>query len=630
MLQAIRDKAQGWIAWVIVAVICLTFALWGVQEYFNVDPNVPVVAVNGEEIDLNMFNNAYQRDQLRQQSDISDDPLAQLTRRREFLDRMVTDALMIQSATANGLRISDPHLARTIRSEPAFQDAGVFSEARFSSFLRNSGFSESTFDFFQRRAMLANQVFSAVAISAFSANFETDKFLALRGQVRSYDTLIIDGANLDDAEPTDEEISAHFENNQADFRSAEQVKLSYVVLSKDGLAKDIKASDEVLQLHFKGTEHLYLKPEKRVVRHVLVAVAEDADAPTVAVARTKIDAARERIASGESFAEVAKTVSEDPSSAKGGGSLGSIGKGGLDPAVEAVAFSQLPSQLSEVIRSQFGFHLTMVDEVIGGGVPDFAEARDKVLADYRNTEAEKVFFEVGARLKDTTYTESGSLAAATDLLDLEVKESEYMGRDGISGHPVFGDQRVMRAAFSQEVLEERLNSDVLDHLQDIAVVVRVEDHRPSAALELSEVREQVAAAAKAMKTADVVNSIGETLVRELRQGLSKDDAASRVNAKWTSFTALTRYSRGPEPVAAELAFRMPHPRGGTKVFDGKVSGSSFVIVGLRSVNPGKAEAEASKQLVSSGLARDLGEIDVKGLLEQLKDGADIEVFESRL
>ncbi|NKC13217.1 MAG: hypothetical protein GKR94_13780 [Gammaproteobacteria bacterium] len=652
MLQNIRDRAKGWLAWVIVIVICVPFALWGIQEYFGVDPNVPVIDVNGQEISLQTFNLAYQRAQMQRPVDI-DDPDAETQRKNELVEQLINNEVIVQGASAQGLRISDAQLIGALQSTPTFQRDGRFSQEQYEASLRNVGYTSSNFEFYQRRSMLVNQIASALGDSSFSADFETEQLLGLQAQRRTFSALIIKSAAQENVEPTEQELKDYYESNKQEFNSEEQVKLAYVVLSKAKLAESIAIpGDDVLRAQFETDSRLYTPPEQRTVRHILVEVDEEADAAAVDAAKSEIEVVRARIAGGEAFEDVAKEVSADAASAAQGGSLGEIGRGFMVPEFEEAAFALAAGELSEPIRSPFGFHLIRVDEISGDGEPTFAEVRDEVLAEYRKKRAEGEYYEQGTRLRDMAFTESGSLDFAAEELALTVEQTPFISREGITGHPVAGDQRVLRAAFGQEVLEQRVNSDVLDHIDGTAIVVRVEEHRPSAEQSFEDVRNEVEKVVRAQKGQAAAKKAGEALVRELRGGLDAEAAANRMELKWTEFAALARGAKGPDAEALELAFKMPHPKEeqpeednpkennpeenktakkNNAVFDGVINeAKDYVVVMLTEVSEAKLPLEAAKTQFANGLARDIGQFELRGLIDALRAKADVEIFESRL
>jgi peptidyl-prolyl cis-trans isomerase D len=630
MLQLIRDKAQGWIAWVIVLLICVPFALWGVQEYLGPDPNVTVMTINGQDVGLQEYSVANQRLRMNYRDILNDDPTLNDKIRTQTVDRIVHDALLAQIGIVQGLAISDEQLALAIQGEQAFQINGTFSQSAYQSALANQGYSPGSFEAEFRRSLVSNQIATGLSESAFASDVAVANSARLELESRSFSVLRLEPSKFLDVEVSDADAKAYYDANKADFRSQEQLKLAFVKLSREDLAANVRTDDDELRSIFESRKEAYRTPPERRASHILIQVDADADDDAVAAAKAKADDASRRLADGEDFAAVAKSMSDDPGSAEQGGDLGSFGRGVMAPAFEAAAFEQEMGVVGPQVRTAFGFHIIRVDAVTGGELPTFEKAKPDVLAEYRQTEAEKIFYEQAERLSNLVYEQPDNLDVAAETLDLKIEETPWFGVAGIAGDDLLGRSEVLRAAFGDAVLTEGTNSEAIE-IPGGVIVIRKIEHRPQAERSFDEVREDVVSVVRLAQAAKSARSIGLELVKGLRGGVSVDEAAAKGRGEWVTHDGRNhRDTTIPEDVRT-LAFAMPRPDEGSSHYDGADADlGGFVIVALRKT---KEQTEVSKtinNLLSAALQRDSGQTDFLDMVQWLRDAADITILEDRL
>lgn len=636
MMQFIRDHAQGWIAWVIVVLICIPFALWGVQEYLGVDPNVTVAEINGEEVGLQRFQQAYQRN--RAQLGVAiDDPALEQQLRMDTVERLVQDEVVVQTAISTGLRISDEQLALAIQSQAAFQSDGTFSQGAYESFVRNQGFSPGGFEYNYRRTLLAGQIFSALVDTAFATEAEADAIARLQDQQRTFSTLTLEQAKFAPQTLPDAQVQAWYEENKARFRSDEQVKLAYLTLSKLALASEFNAKDDELKSLYEARKGSLARPQERRASHILVAVGQQASEADVTAARAKADDLHKQLRDGGDFAELAKVNSDDPGSGAKGGDLGFFAQGWMAPEFEAAAFALSVGELSAPVRTNFGFHIIRLDETRGGDIPDFEAVRDQILADYQADKSEGEFYARVERLQNLAYEQPDNLDVASEELSLAIETTDFITRTGVADNAVLGNPNILRAAFSEDVLRGGNNSEVLDVDGGNAVaVVRVLEHKVSAEQPLEAVREAVEAAIKAERATKASREAGHALVAQLREGASALEVAGEAGFTWADYTAVQRTASdaGVDANARQLAFKMPRPGAQPSVDGIATAAGDFIIVRLTQVADPQASTvtEDDKQLRNAQSAlvqRATGNAAFQNLLDSLRDGADVVVHEDR-
>jgi peptidyl-prolyl cis-trans isomerase D len=629
MLQAIRDKAQGWIAWAIVILISIPFALWGIQEYLGAGAEPVVASVNDEEIterDLDQRFNTF-RQQLRERLGAAYKPeMFDNTRMRaEVLQEMIRGSLLRQVSHDMGLRVGDQLIRSAILGIEAFQVDGHFDKALYERGVRLQGTSEAGFEQRVRQALLSEQLSQAVQNSVFATQREIEELIRLRNQTRdaAYFTLPVADFLSDEEIPADS-VESYYQSHQNEFLAPEQVKIEYLLLSAEAIAPTLDVQEEALRGYYEAHLESYGRPEQRRASHILVQVAQDADEATVAAAKEKIASLRQRVEAGEAFADLAKSESQDPGSAAAGGDLGFFGKGIMDPAFESATFALKEGELSEAVRSSFGFHLIRLSEIKSGDVKSFEEARQEVESAYRKAEAERLYFEYAERLADLSYEDPSSLEPAASTLELKIEQSDWLTRDGGAG--VLSSPKVMAAAFSEDVLLEHNNSEVIELDQTRSLVLRVVDHQEASLKAMDEVKAEIIETIRQQQAAEKAKAEAEKRLAQLQAGESIEAVAGDYSTKQLS--GVKRSERGvPYSLLSDI-FSAPRPKDGKPTLGiTRLGKGDYAVYALSAVSDGnvKVADEAAKQREIDNLKRLQGRSDFNHLLHDMKGRAKIAI-----
>jgi peptidyl-prolyl cis-trans isomerase D len=610
MLQAIRERAQGWLAWVIVGLISVPFALWGIQSYLGVGGEPVVATVNGVEItDRDLSRRAQQaRIELRERLGAAYDPalFEEGRLRAEVLDDMIRQTILLDVSNRIGMRVSDEEVRMQILAEPAFQRDGRFDREAYERLLRLQGLSPAQFEEQLRQQLIGNQLLRAVVGSELITRGELDDYRRLVGQTRELSYAVMSAADFRSEAPIgEEEVLAFYESNAARFQSPEMVKLDYLVLDVGELAKGAEIGDDELRRVYEEDRSRFGRPEQRSVRHLLLTVPPEADEATAQAVEAQLQAIRERILAGEAFDEVARSESQDPGSASEGGSLGTIEQGIMDPLFDKVAFDLPKGELSEPVRTRFGYHLIEVTEIVPAAVKPFDEVKEELRAEVARQRAESLFYDLGERLASVAYESPDSLEPAADELGLPLRQSDWLGRDG--GEGVFAHPRVMGAAFSDEVLVGRNNSDLIEPERDVlrAVVLRVADHRVAAVRPLDEVRDEIVEALRSERAREAALQAAESAAEQLRQGVGWSEAIPSAVVETPGPVGRDLQSV-PAPVR-QAAFTLPAPAdGGTSVGTTLLENGDVAVIEVTQIKDG--ETTPSEGPSSASEAEMLGQV----------------------
>lgn len=616
MLQRIRDNSQGWIAKTIIGIIILLLALTGVEAIFNSSGSRGEVAqVNGEAITQADLGRAMtmQRDQLLQQLGAGFDPaqLDEALLRDAALRNLIDRTLLLQAARDAGFAFSQAALDQVILKTAEFQVDGQFNAQRFDQVIQRLGYSRADFRRLLEQEMLIGQLQAGIAGTAFSSDAQVKAFIGLDQQTRDFRQVVM-AANPAAATVSDEEVAQYYEANEQRFRTPEQVVVDYVELKKERFFDQVEISESAL-------EELYQKQvadlaEQRRAAHILVEVNDQRDD---AQAKAAAEALRARIEAGEDFAAVAREASDDAGSAPEGGDLGFAGPGVYDPAFEQALYALQKEQVSEPVRSEFGWHLIKLLDTQAPEVPALEALRPELERQLREAGVEQRFVEASRQLEASAY-EASDLSQPASELGLDVQTTPAFGREG--GQGVAANRQFVQTAFSDGVLVDGMNSSLLELDPETVVVLRVKQHLKPETQPLEQVREGIVQRLQAEKAAEQAKADGEALVARLKAG---EDVGT---LDWKTFEAAGRAAEGVDPAVLQAVFRMPHPVEGKSTHGGVALGNGdYVVLQLDGV--AQPESLDDPQLLPEYrrfLASRSGQLQFNAYLDHLRATADIE------
>lgn len=638
MLQGIRDRAHGWLAWVVVLLISVPFALWGIQEYLGNDADAPVVTVNGLELSLPQFQRAYAQQKAHLVALLGGDLDRKLFDEGQFkqaaLEQLIEGELVIQAAHRNGLRISDSQLAQSIQQQRAFQERGAFSESLYTNWLRAQGYSSAGFEQDLRRSLTTQQISTGITQSVIVTGRDVEEMLHLVEQQRRFADLRISAGDSRQAfDVSQSDVESYYQKHLAQYRTPERVKIEYLELSREAIEKTITASDEELLQLYQAEHQRHVVPERRRASHILVSIPEDADAAAVAAAQSRAEELHSRLDKGEEFEALAKEASDDPGSSRTGGDLGFFGRGVMDKSFEDAVYSMKVGEISRPVRSAYGFHLIRLSEIQPAQAKPFEEARTDLLYRYKQQQAEPLFFEQTEQLANLTFEHPDGLQVAAETLGLPIKMTEAFDREGRKGDRITGHQEILDAAFSPEVLKDGANSELIDIDGDRVVVLRVKEHFPAAQRSLSDVRKKIIETIQRKRARERVAVIGRNLIARLRVGEEPTELAESLHLEWSAPKTIKRGDTSVEADIRDTLFRMPRPAGDEHQYDGTLSRSGdFVILSLELVmdgDPAATEAQYAQNL-QSALYRDYGQENFDSLVQSLQQQAEVQVHRDRI
>jgi peptidyl-prolyl cis-trans isomerase D len=625
MLQSIRDNSQSIVAKVIVGLIIVTFALFGVESLVSLGSGAKAPAtVNGEDIteqDLYQATELQRRQLLSQMGENADPALLDENLIRTMvLDGLIEQKALLLAAKEQSMLISDQMIDQMIVATPDFQVDGKFNRDQFEAVLRNAGFTPMMYRELLRKERTIEQVRNAYQLSAFTAPSEMKRIIDLDRQTRdlSYVVYSLDNAKSQ-VEITDEEVKAQYEADRNALMTEEQVSLQYLLLDKNDLRKDVSVTDAEIQAQYDQYLAGFRADEQRQVAHILVEVNDQQDD---VAALAKVKEIKARIDAGADFAEEAKAQSDDVGSAQQGGDLGVNAKGVFSAPFEEAMFSLALNGVSEPVRTEFGYHLVKVLGISQQEAASFEMMKAQLTEDLIDQKIEAVYVERLEQLADTTFS-AGDLIEPSSTMQLPIQESQPFNRAG-GELDITRNAKVIAAAFSNELLKEGLNSTPIELDKERSVVVRVKQHFEPRELALEEVADTIKDRLTTEKASALLETKAKEAVAQIKSGSALADVAAGLEVK--TVTAATRNANNVEFDVLQKAFSMPKPAENMNTVDYTQTSDSGVAVVIVSkvVTPDTTLSAEELKGMSSFMSNRLGQQDYQGVVSQIKATAEVE------
>jgi len=628
MLQSIRENIKGVGAWVIIIFLCIPFAFWGINQYFDTAAQSAAAVVNGEEISSFQVEQAYQQryQQLLEAfgDQLPPDMINQQALRREQLNQLVIQELLRQKMQDLGYRASDEQVRQMLRRVPAFQENGRFSPELYRQALAMSGRSPTAFEALIRRDVALQQLQEGVNGTAFATPRDAAMAFALEEQGRRHSAIVIpDEMFVRAVDISADDLQRYYEENSSQFMTEEAVDLAYIELSLEQFLADIEVTDEALREVYESRADQYASQEQRQTRHILVEGDNDA-------ARADAEAALQRIRAGEDFETVAAEVSDDPVSAEQGGDLGLIQRGQLEGAFEDALFSMEEGEVAGPVQTDFGFHVIKLEDIKAPELPAFEEIKDELARDYRKQQAEDRFDDAVQRMADATFRDEGSLETAAEELGVEVKTIEDVTRK--SGKGIAANPAVRDAAFSETVLGEGINSDPIQLGPEQVVVTRVVEHQVAQPKPLAEVENQVREQLRAERATAMAREAADAILERARAGESLAEIAQEKSLVFRAESITYRGTPDIGPAYAKALFGAEYPVAGPTLAMSGVENNDFVVFRLTEVIPGdytKLTASERESRLRSIRQREASAT-TAAYIAEMRNSADVVIREDNL
>ena len=617
MLQDLRENSQGVIAKVIIGFIVAIFALTGVEWLIGgFISSPPVAEINGEEItEAQLQFNTQNLLASLGGADIDQELLEQIA-----LNQLIEETVLKQSADRAGMIVSSDRVDRAIIENPGFQINGVFDSDLAVRTMASQGYNIPLYRQALSQSMLLGQIANAYSASNFITDSELESIAELTQQTRDfrYVSVTMGTRTLGNA-ISQEEIQRYYDENPAEFTQEESVNVNYVVLDRNVIADEIQVDEAEIRAQYDAQRADFEGSSEKRASHILFEVEGTMDE---AAAMDLAATARQRLLDGEDFGAVALELSSDTVSAEEGGDIGYTDGSAFPQPIEAVLETLALNEISEPVVTEFGVHVVKLTEDAENVYQAFEEISDRIERELKSAEVDLLFAE---RIEDMSNLafETGDLITISEQLGLEIQSADSVPRAGSSG--LFANQALVTAAFSDEVMLEGNNSDVIEIGDNQTVVLRVQQFNESAVLPLDDVMGEISVILRTQMEREAVQSLGEELLIAAGEGGDVDTLLADNELEWLDAENISRNDFSVNREMIDHVFTMAAPESEPIVSSVSLANGTFVLVELNQVNPGEFSAipELERNRLVDSLQSDLGVSDYQSFLVSLREGSDI-------
>ena len=622
MLEAIRERFTGWIAILVIGLIALTLVIsFGNMDQTPLEDDV-VITVNDTEITLFEYREEYSNKLVELQQVFGDEvpEILDQTIKESATEDLILRALLLDYMSKNGYRVSPEYVVELITNNPGLQVGGIFDRQNYEAILASQGVSVEQFESDIRLQLQINQLRRGFIDSSFITPNEFRQFIELQMQKRIGQLLTINSADfIDEVAINADQIQLYFDNNQDLFQTDEEVDVEYLSLSLDDVAATVEYTEDDLRGYYEENLSRFITNEERKSRHILIAIDEDT---TEEDALETILNVQDRLIS-ESFEAVAKEFSDDPGSAELGGDLGWAEPGLFVPEFDKVLFSLEVNELSDPVKTEFGYHLIRLDELKEGQQQAYQDIQLELDNEYSKLLAEDKLFGLADQLADLTLQAFNELNSVADTLGLSLSRIDGVSRNGATFFNQ--DPEIVSILFSQNSIETGENTPLFE-LDDSIFVARVIGHRIPTTRDFSDVESGIKDYLASQEAISLANNYAELIKPQFSDKVSLMDNADELNIEASEFDVSrgdTELSRG----LIEMIFNSSNKDMAEGNIQTYIEGDKVFLIRVSSYEDGRLELFNHEERNSAKLelSEQIGSRELNAFAEHLRKNAEVSI-----
>ena len=627
MLQNIRDRASGWIAYVIVIGISIPFALWGIDQYFT-GGNVIVAQVNDTKISSERLNNEYQ-DRLREMQSIlsKDQNEAELQKKiikRTVLDELIDGVIVREFVNDNKFQVSEKSLIEDIKNNKIFHSGNKFNSKIYKALLDRQGIGIPDYERIRKSELKSLQFYNNIVQSSFLTSQQIKLLEDLKYQTRNFRILSLnynDFINEKDSfsEKQKEEFYIKYKNI---FAMPEKINIEYVVFDSNKLKELISNDKESLKNYFNENKFKYIVPEKRELSQIFLSNIKGDKKEN----KILIEEIATSLKSGTSFSELAKRYSNDQLSKDNGGKIGWVNKEDLNKEISDKLFIlENVNDISDIIETEQGYYILMLTGVIDAKIKTFAQVKEIVKKDYENIQASKKYEVIYEDLANILFEYPNSLDKVEEYLSIQKSSTGLLTLPQIkSKHKDLNDPKVLAALSSPAVSKDNLNSEPIEIKGDI-IMLRIKDRSSVEYKEYSDVKKEIGSLLKTEKSIENMRNSIKDIEDKVKKGKPLNDIASSFGKKLTSYKEIERSDNSIPPSILDKVFSLTKKEKITSIESGT---GNYELIFLDNINVG--ESELSKKSLETMFNNDQVNALLYSVIQSLRDKTDIVIFSENL
>jgi peptidyl-prolyl cis-trans isomerase D len=632
MLQNLGDKLKGRrvMAIAVIGPLAVIFALWGAYGVVSMSFGAPDygLKVNDERISTETLNRAWQERQAQYQQSLNGAEMsgAQKTMlQQQMIDEYVRQTLLRQRTEQAGYRATDAQVMEALRSEPAFQIDGKFDPRVARNMLAQIGMTEAVYLAERRQALQIGQLSEAIELSDFLTPAELDRIYALENEQRELRYALLPADHFQAAVKIDDaRIKSWYDSHPNDYMSPESVQMQDAELRLDSIASQLTVSPENLHAYYDKNQARYGETEKRHAHHILIALPAGASAAADAAALAKAQQVVAELKSGKDFSELSKKYSADPGSASRGGDLGWADKATYVASFAEALFSMQPAQISDPVKTQYGYHIIRLDEIRPAHVRSFDEAHAQIESEYRRDQASEIFGDRQEQLQQKLESgASGELEALAKQFGLQTGEIKDFSRSS-GGAPLGSKQDLLRAVFNDDVISSGKIAGPVALADDHLVIFKVLEHHAPAPQPIASVRDEIIAAIRKTESTSAAKTTADEAVKRLEAGAGFDEVVKTLGINAAPAAYIGRSDPQLPAQVRQAAFAAPRPSGKPVYSALALDNGGAAVLAITAIKAGTpgANPQNDEQLITQYMKRDR-EGDMRAYLLELQRRATV-------
>lgn len=522
MLRLMRDHATSWLIKIILGAIVVVFVFWGVGSFRNRKSNV-IASVNGEAVSLEEYRSTYNNllEQMRQRfgNNLNEEVLKMLQLDQQALDQLIEQRLLMQEVARLNFRVTDEEVIRAIQNISSFQTNGVFDRRLYTTVLNYNQLTAEGFEAAQKQRMLIEKLRTYLFSNFQVSENEVREYYNWKNVTVSIDYVLFDPETYQEIELTDEALDTYFNEHKETYKTDPMLKVNYLRFDPQVYTAEVQLSAEDIETYYFDNKEKYATPKTVSARHILFKVDTGATEEEADAAKAKAEDVLDMVRKGEDFAAMAKQYSEGPSK-ENGGQLGAFKKEDMVAPFSEKAFSMKQGEVSEPVRTQFGWHLIKVEKINEASVQSLEEATKTIQKTLTDDQAKSLAYDKADAFYEATL-EGDLIAEVGKEMGLEVKTTGLFSKAGpekeVNNPKAFAD-----AAFALSVNQI---SEIQD-FDDGFYILQIIESIPGKIPELATVREAVTADLKKEKQAALAEEKAKALLAILKSGPTADGTES--------------------------------------------------------------------------------------------------------
>ena len=624
MLETIREKFTGWIAALIIGAISIALVIsFGNMNQTPLEQDV-VITVNDREITLVDYREEY-TNQLLQFQEVFGDEIPEsleFTIQESATENLIMKTLLNDYVDAQGYRVSPEYVAELITTNPNFQLGEGFNRENYQAILSSQGVSQSQYENDLRIELQINQLRRGLIESSFITPSEFRRFVELQMEERDGQYLLIPSSKFTDQVSLDKEVvSTFYTENITSFMTEEEIDVEFLSIDTEEIAQSIEFSTLDVEQYYKENLDRFRSNEERKSSHILISfddeVIEDA-----ALEQSKDILLR--IKDGESFEELAEEFSDDGGSAANGGDLGWAEPGLFVSEFDQVLFALEIGEISDPVKTQFGYHIIRLDDVKEGRKKEFAEIEEELTEEYSQLLAEDRLYDLAEQLDDLALQAYNELDTVADRLALELNHISAITREGSS----FLNQQpeLIDILFSPSSIEQSENTPVYEFNNSI-VVARVVNHRLPETKSFSEVEDEIVNLLTAQNSIEIANETAAQMLEELSSGKTLTELSDLYQLELKEFNELKRNDDALPGAVTDAVFATLTNKIDSNHYSTIATGEEVYVFEVLQLNSGKLDNYNDQERDSGkiALAEQLGTYELASLTKELRENAEVEI-----